>query len=46
MQPNFGIGVKIKRISIDYARTDIGNQSIALYSNMFSLRLDINKQVK
>jgi hypothetical protein len=46
MQPNFGIGVKIKRISIDYARTDIGNQSIALYSNIFSLRLDINKQVK
>jgi len=46
MQPNFGIGVKIKRISIDYARTDIGNQSIALYSNIFSLRLDINKQTK
>ncbi|MBI4946948.1 MAG: PorV/PorQ family protein [Bacteroidetes bacterium] len=46
MQPNFGIGVKIKRISIDYARTDIGNKSIALYSNIFSLRLDINKQGK
>jgi hypothetical protein len=46
MQPNFGIGVKIKRISIDYARTDIGNQSIALYSNIFSLRLDINKPPK
>ena len=44
MQPNFGIGVKIKRISIDYAKTDIGNQSIALYSHVFSLRLDINRQ--
>lgn len=46
MQPNFGVGVKIKRISIDYAKTDIGDQSIALYSHVFSLRLDINKQVK
>jgi hypothetical protein len=44
MQPNFGIGVKIKNISIDFARTDIGNQSVALYSNVFSIRLDINKK--
>ncbi len=46
MQPNFGIGVKIKRISIDYAKTDIGDQSIALYSHVFSVRLDINRQSK
>ena len=46
LQPNFGVGVKLKRISIDYARTDIGDQSIALYSHIFSLRLDINKQPK
>ncbi|MEK6615401.1 MAG: hypothetical protein AABZ32_04715 [Bacteroidota bacterium] len=43
MQPNFGVGVKIKRISIDYAKTDIGNQSVALYSHVFSIRLDINR---
>ena len=42
-QPNMGVGVKIKRISIDYALTDIGNASIALYSNVFSLRIDIGK---
>jgi len=46
MQPNFGIGVKIKRISIDYAKTDIGDQSVALSSHVFSVRLDINKQSK
>jgi len=46
LQPNFGVGVKIKRICLDYARTDIGNQSVALYSNIFSLRLDFNKPAK
>ena len=42
-QPNIGIGVKIKSITIDYALTDIGDQSVALYSNVFSLKVDINK---
>ncbi len=46
LQPNFGVGVKIKRISIDYAKTDIGDSSIALYSHMISIRLDINRQAK
>ena len=43
-QPNLGIGVKIKNFTIDYALTDIGDQSEALYSNIFSLRLDINRK--
>ena len=42
-QPNIGLGLKIKSLEIDYALTDIGNQSIALYSNVFSLRYSINK---
>ena len=46
VQPNFGLGVKIKRISIDYSRTNVGDQSIVSNSNIFSLRLDINKQAK
>src|SRR5699024_887804 len=41
-QPNVGIGFHYKGISIDYALTDIGDQSAALYSNVFSLRLDLN----
>lgn len=44
-QPNFGIGVKFKGISLDYALSDIGDQSEALYSNIFSLRFDFNKIV-
>ncbi|MFT7611366.1 MAG: hypothetical protein ACI9J3_000309 [Parvicellaceae bacterium] len=42
-QPNIGIGVKIKRIAIDYALTDLGNASAALYSNIFSLKFDVVK---
>ncbi len=45
-QPNFGVGVKIKWISLDYALTDIGDQSVALYSNVFSLKFDINRKLK
>lgn len=42
-QPNLGLGVKIKNmVSIDYALTDIGDRSVALYSNIFSLRIDLN----
>ena len=42
IQPNFGVGLKIKDIEIDYAFTDIGDQSVALYSNIFSLKVDFN----
>lgn len=40
-QPNIGLGVKYKGIQVDYALTDIGDQSAALYSNIFSLKLDL-----
>lgn len=43
-QPNFGIGVKFSTFSIDYALTDIGDRSVALYSNVFSLRIDLNRK--
>lgn len=44
-QMNMGLGVNISnRLSIDYALTDIGNNSIALYSNIFSLRININRK--
>ena len=41
-QPSFGVGFKYKGIQVDYAFTDIGDQSIALYSNVFSLKLDFS----
>ncbi|MEC5166104.1 hypothetical protein RCH18_001839 [Flavobacterium sp. PL11] len=40
-QPNIGVGFKYKGIQIDYALTDLGNQSAALYSNIFSVKVDI-----
>lgn len=42
-QPNFGIGLKIREVYLDYALTDIGDQSAALYSNIFSLKFNIFK---
>jgi hypothetical protein len=45
-QPNFGVGVKLRMITIDYALTDIGDRSVALYSNVISLRIDLNRKNK
>ena len=39
-QPNIGIGFKYRGIQVDYALTDLGDQSAALYSNIFSITLD------
>ncbi|MCC7050923.1 MAG: PorV/PorQ family protein [Bacteroidia bacterium] len=43
-QPSIGVGLKLKMIALDYAFTDIGDQSVALYSNVISLRIDINRK--
>lgn len=43
-QPNFGVGVKYRIFTLDYALTDIGDRSLALYSNIFSLKIDFNKK--
>jgi hypothetical protein len=44
MQPNIGLGLKIKNVWLDYALTDIGDNSVALYSNVFSLKFDLFKK--
>lgn len=45
LQPNIGIGINIGDVLyIDYALTDVGDNSIALYSNVFSLKLNINRR--
>jgi hypothetical protein len=41
-QPNIGLGFKYKGIQIDYALTDLGDQSAALYSNIFSVKVDLS----
>jgi hypothetical protein len=48
-QPNLGIGIKLKNLTIDYALTHIGGTTESLgsvYSNVFSLKLDIHKKPK
>jgi Type IX secretion system protein PorV len=42
LQPNIGLGFQYKGIAVDYALTDLGNQSAALYSNVFSLKIDLS----
>ncbi len=42
VQPSMGVGVRFKGVTLDYALTNIGDQ---LYSNVFSLKLDINKHL-
>jgi len=41
-QPNIGVGFRYRGIQIDYALTDLGDQSAALYSNIFSLKVDLS----
>ena len=36
--PSFGLGIRIKVVTIDYAMTDIGNRAEALYSHIFSIK--------
>ncbi|NBL64857.1 PorV/PorQ family protein [Flavobacterium sp. NST-5] len=40
-QPNIGVGFKYRGVQVDYALTDIGDQSVALYSNIFSVKVDL-----
>ena len=45
-QPSLGAGFKIKNVSIDYAFSNLANQSNPLYTHIFSLRLDLSKREK
>jgi hypothetical protein len=41
-QPSAGAGFKIQSVTIDYAFTNLANQSNPLFTHVFSLRLDMN----
>lgn len=41
-QPNFGLGVKIKTLKVDYAMTDFSDNAEVLYSHVFSLAIGLN----
>jgi uncharacterized protein len=42
VQPNIGIGLNFKSFYLDYAFTDIGDASVALYSHVISIRLKLD----
>jgi hypothetical protein len=45
-QPSLGAGVKIKNVTLDYAYSNLANQSNPLYTHIFSLRFTLVKRVK
>jgi hypothetical protein len=40
-QPSIGAGFRIKQVTIDYAYTNLANQSNPLYTNVFSLKFNL-----
>lgn len=45
-QPSLGAGFKVGNVNIDYAFTNLANQSNPLYTHIFSLRVDLVKKEK
>jgi hypothetical protein len=45
-QPSVGAGFKISNVQIDYAFTNLANQSNPLYTHVFSLKVDLKKKTK
>lgn len=45
-QPSLGVGFKLKNLGIDYAFTNLANQSNPLYTHIFSLRLNLIRRKK
>lgn len=45
-QPSLGAGFKIGNVNIDYAFSNLANQSNPLYTHIFSLRFDLVKKEK
>ena len=43
-QPSLGAGFKIKNVNIDYAFTNLANQSNPLYTHVISLRIIFGKK--
>ena len=46
VQPNFGVGIHLKNLTLDYAITALGSSGVALNSNIFSLKIALNKKAK
>jgi hypothetical protein len=45
-QPNIGVGVTLKGVTLDYAFTNIGNQAESLFSHVISLKFGFREPFK
>lgn len=45
-QPSLGAGFRINNVQIDYAFTNLANQSNPLYTHIFSLKFDLGEKAK
>jgi hypothetical protein len=45
-QPSVGAGFKVGNVSIDYALSNLANQTNPLFTHVFSLRVDLQPTVK
>lgn len=43
--PAIGVGIKYKIFTLDYALTNFGDNALGLYSNIFSVKIDIDKKL-
>lgn len=43
-QPSLGAGFKLNNVTIDYAFSNLANQSNPLYTHIFSLKVDLNRK--
>jgi hypothetical protein len=43
-QPSVGVGFKVGDVQIDYAFVNLANQSYPLYTNVFSVKVDIRRK--
>ena len=43
-QPSIGAGFRVSNVQIDYAFTNLANQSNPLYTHIFSIKLDLKKK--
>jgi hypothetical protein len=43
-QPGVGAGFRVQNVQIDYAFTNLANQSNPLYTHVFSLKVDLKKK--
>ena len=46
VQPSFGIGLRWRNVSLDYALSNFANQELMPYSNIFSFKLAFNRKLK